>query len=292
MKKKILLTGANGFIGRSFIENIDISIYDIFALSNEKEFNGEKSQIQEYFSVDISKPFNINIDFDAIIHMAALNVTSIQSEIPYDRFRAVNVDGTKNVIDSCSYKKFIYFSTANLYDKNTNLITEDSSLMPTTHYERSKHEAELLCKEYVEKEKLIILRPVNITGVKQENRAMVPYFFSKAINNETIEIFVPENRKIQLLSVNDIIRSIEMIVNKENVYGTFNLTNTDSIEIKTLAEKIVSLSNSKSSVVCTNSNLDCNFEISSQRAKESFQWEAKDSINSIINQYAEYISTK
>ena len=292
MKKRILLTGANGFIGRSLIEGFDKSLYDLFALDFQKEISPDISGLAKYLSLDISKPFEIDMDFDVVIHLAALNQTNINSNFPYEEFRAVNVKGTKNVANSCNFKKIILFSTANMYDKTVDQIDENSPLAPHSFYERSKFEAELVCKESIDQEKLVILRPVNITGIKQANKAIVPFFFYKAVRNEPIEVFVPHNRKIQLLSSKDLHRAVEKIMSDERVNGVFNLSNTDSIEVKGLAEKIVTLCNSQSLVMCTNSNLEKYSEVRSDKAKEVLNWRAQDSIDTIINDYAEFYSLK
>ncbi|MBX4264174.1 NAD-dependent epimerase/dehydratase family protein [Clostridium estertheticum] len=286
MKKRILVTGSNGFLGKSFIEGFNKNLYDIFALDFKDKFSGDIQGIKDYFSVDISKSFNLNMNFDVVIHLAALNQTNINSDFSYRQFENVNVNGTKNVANCCKFKKFIFFSTANLYERNENQVDENSTLKPSSFYERSKYEAELVCKEYIDNEKLVILRPVNVTGVKQENKAIVPFFFSRAVKHESIEIFVPKNKKIQLLSVRDLLSAIEDIICKENATGIFNLSNKDSIEVKTLAEKITTLCNSKSTVTCTNDNLENYVEISSDKAKQLLNWQAKDSIDIIIKDFA------
>ncbi|WP_432401842.1 NAD-dependent epimerase/dehydratase family protein [Wukongibacter sp. M2B1] len=288
MKKKILITGSNGFIGRSLIEGLDKNQYDIYTLDFQKELHRELDGIKDYFSIDISKPFDLNEDFDVVIHLAALNQTNINSDFPYKKFKEINVNGTKNVVESCCFKKFILFSTANVYEKAGSEIDENSQLKPVSFYERSKYEAELISKEYVDNEKLVILRPVNITGTKQKNKAILPFFFFKASRNETIEVFAPKNRRIQLLSVRDLIRAIETLICNSHIYGIFNLSNKDSIEVKGLADKIVTSCNSHSSIICTNNNLECYSEVNSDKAKQLLNWVAKDSINTIINDYKDF----
>lgn len=286
MKKTILITGSNGFIGRSLIEALNKNVYEIFTLDNKCCSEEEASKIKDFFAVDITKPFKLDVEFDAIVHLAALNQTNINSNHTYDKYRDVNVTGTLNLINSCRFKKFIYFSTANLYEKNIRLINEDSPLKPVSFYEQSKYEAELILKEFIEDEKLIVFRPVNIVGINQENKAIIPFFFSKAIRNEPIEIFVPRNRKLQLLSVKDVLRAIELGINTSGVAGTFNLSNKDSIEIEKLAQRIIALCNSNSNITCTCNDFEEYSQIISEKAERLMKWEAVDSIDTILNDYA------
>lgn len=292
MKKKILITGSNGFIGQSLIEGLDKSLYDLYALDFQKELPVGMDGVKDYYSIDISKAFTLNQDFDAVIHLAALNQTNINSDFPYEEFEDINVKGTKNVAKSCTFKKFILFSTANIYEKAEDRTYEDSPLKPLSFYERSKYEAELLSRENIAEDKLVILRPVNIAGIKQKNKAIIPFFFYKAVRNEDIEVFVPKNRRIQLLSTRDLLRAIEIIISNQDICGTFNLSNKDSIEVKVLADKIVAISNSHSKVMCTNDNLENYSEINSDKAKDVLNWTAKDSIDTIINNYAEFFYEK
>jgi len=289
VKKRILITGSNGFLGRSFIDDMDKNSYDIFALSSKDEFNEKISKIEEYFSVDISKPFDLQKDFDVVIHLAALNQTNINSDFAYEKFKYINVNGTKNVINCCTFKKFIFFSTANIYDKKTNKVDESSALDPISFYEQSKYEAELVCEKYISKEKLVIVRPVNITGIKQENKAIVPFFFSRAVKDESINIFVPKNKRIQLMSVSDLLKAMESIICNDNISGIFNLSNKESIEVRELAKKIVELCNSNSDVICTNDNVEKYVEINSDKAKKILKWQAENSIDKIINDYGNFL---
>ena len=119
----------------------------------------------------------------------------------------------------------------------------------------------------------------------KKNKAIIPYFFDKAIKQEAIDVFVPKNKKIQLLSIKDIIRAVESLINDDTISGVFNLSNSESIEITALAERIVALCHSSSEVICTNNRLESYSEIKSDKAKERFNWEAIESIDKILNDY-------
>lgn len=291
MKKNILITGSNGFIGKSIIEKFDKNHknhYNIFALDYENEFTGNISMIIEYYKVDISKPFKLNENFDVIIHLAALNQTNINCDFSYNDYNTINVIGTKNLIASCNFNKFIYFSTANLYDRDNNDlngITENSPIKPKSYYEKSKYNAELICKEFIDNNKLVILRPVNIVGIKQKNKALIPFCFSNAMKNENINIFVPINRKMQILSTKDIFSALLSIIEMDSINGIFNLSSSEYIEIAQLVQRIVNLCNSKSQITFSNVNKDNEFIINSCKANKTLNWKETSSINSILSDY-------
>jgi nucleoside-diphosphate-sugar epimerase len=286
MKKRILLTGANGFIGQSFCESINRDLYDIYALDYQDAFYANSNKIKEYIKRDIQKPFHLDVEFDVIIHLAALNQTNINSGFTYEQFKEVNVVGTENVIKGCGFKKFILFSSSSIYEKKVEIIDESSPINPNSFYEKTKYEAELICKEYIDFQKLVVLRPVNVIGIKQANKALIPHFFSRAITNEPIEVFVPQNRRVQLLSVRDLLRALETIISIEDINGVYNLSGVDSMEVKSIAEKIIDICNSSSSVNCTNNTLEIFSKVVSYKAEQELKWCPQDSIDNIINDFA------
>lgn len=290
MKKNILITGSNGFIGKSICEGIDKNIYDVYALGFE-EGCSDIDGVKEYITKDIRKPFQLDYHFDAIVHLAALNRTNINNEYTYEQFKEVNVIGTKNVAKSCSYEKFILFSSANIYKKEGKKIDENSPVETGSYYEQTKYEAELICQELIESEKLVIVRPVNISGIHQSNKAMIPHFFNKAIKNQPIEVFVPQNRRIQLLSIRDLISAIAKIIQKD-VHGILNLSSSDCMEVRVVAKKIINLCHAQSTLNCTNGAMEDFSEVVSTKAKDLLGWDPEYLIDEIINEYANHILSR
>ncbi|MCR6544178.1 NAD-dependent epimerase/dehydratase family protein [Dehalobacterium formicoaceticum] len=289
MKKTILITGARGFLGRSLIEGMDKTRYEIYALDFFPEEDEDSSHIADYFSRDICRSFQLPRDFDAVIHLAAFNRTNIDSDYDYEQFHRVNVAGTENVVQSCNFRQFIFFSSANIYDKRGLPIDEHSPIKPHSFYERSKYEGEMVCQELIPPEKLVILRPVNITGIKQSMNAIVPFFFRQGMAQQTLEVFVPQNRRIQLLSAHDLVRALDMILSQSGLAGIFNLAGSDNISVKELGEKVVALCRSQSKVICTNSDMEDFSPITADKAKKYFLWQAEDNISAILEDYLRYL---
>ena len=172
-KMNILVTGANGFIGRRLSSRL---------------INGPKGPSRPLLlSQDISKPFFIKRPFDFVIHLAAYNITNVGAK-DAGLYTAVNVEGTRTFITSCSYERFIYLSTTKVYKNEGLPITEDSPLDPQGAYEQSKLKAEEVCRDHFKKESLVILRSVNVMGWGQAPKAVLPVFFQKAKANQPLDI--------------------------------------------------------------------------------------------------------
>lgn len=288
MKKKVLITGVNGFLGRSLTDSLDTNKYYISGLDLDKEFSGSKGILENYYPIDISRPFHLDKDFDIVLHLAACNRTNRDNKLDYDIFEKINVFGTANVIHCCKFKRFLFLSTSKLYKRLPGLINEQSSLNPVSYYERSKCKAESVCRNYVDDKKLVIVRPVNITGIHQDNNAIVPAFFRRAVRGETIQIFVRDNSIIQFLSVKDVADALDAMMCREEIYGVFNLSNNDSITIGELAEKIVAICNSSSEILYLNEAEKDDVEIDSSKAIELLKWRPKVLIGQMLKDYGAY----
>ncbi len=288
VKLDVLVTGANGFIGKVFINKLDPSRYNIFALDKKNDQDFDCSRIAQTFLQDISLPFQLPKSFDYIFHLAALNVTHIDRASCESYYR-VNVVGTQNLIKATRTKKFIFMSTAKVYQKTGGDITEDSTINPQGDYERSKFAAEGICQQLLKPEQLVILRPVNIVGPGQTGKkAVLPVFFQNASENQPIDVFAPRQSILQFLYVDDVIELFELLMVKDSVKGIFNLSSPDFISLEELALKIVNMTDSRSAVEFSNPQPVLKGKVISQKAKDVLGWQAKIPIEDILrNYYAE-----
>jgi len=283
-KLNVLVTGANGFVGKAFLQRLDQQKYNIFTLDKKNDSNISHSQSVKYFPIDISIPFHLEETFDFCFHCAALNVTNV-NKASYQDYHLVNVVGTQNVIKAVESKKFIFMSSAKVYQKMGKIITEDSSIKPENDYEKSKYAAEEICRHLLKTDQLIIVRPVNIVGPGQADKAMLPIFFKNAIKNQSLDILAHWQTILQLLDVNDVLRLFEMLLTQESVNGVFNLSSRDHITLKELVHNIVRMTDSRSKIKFSKAKKTPGGEIISKRAKDVLGWEAQVSIEEILNKY-------
>jgi len=282
-KLNILITGINGFIGKAFLDILQKNKFNIYGLDIEMNNNYDYSKLVNFYEIDISKKFRIEQKFDFVFHLAALNQTHIGKK-DYSDYYKTNVLGTENIINGISFTRFVIMSTAKIYKPNGIIIDESSLVFPIADYEKSKFEAEELCKNYINNNNLTILRPVNIVGPGQGQKAVLPIFFQKAMKNQSIEVFAPKKSVLQLLYISDVIRMFQLLIELKST-GIFNLSSKDNISIEFLAREIVRITNSKSKIIFSN-NEKVNFsEISSLKAKEIVNWEPKINTKEILNLY-------
>jgi len=279
---KILVTGANGFMGRAFCRRLFDTQEKIYGLSRTDE--GSEEGFKKFYTIDISHPFELEEKFDFVFHLAAYNVTSVgnQSE---DLYRQVNIRGTENVLNGVKTKNFIFLSTAKVYQTDGKAITENSPLGPVGKYEKSKLAGEVLCREIFTKGKLCVFRGANIVGPGQPEKAILPVLFKKAMANEPMEIFGPAKSALQLLYVEDAVDAFMEVAEFEGLAGNYNLASPDHIRLDQLAESIKQLCGSKSEIKLTNQSPAVFSEIITTKIEKALGWKAKTSVKEILKKY-------
>ena len=203
MNKRILVTGAAGFIGSHLTEYLincgyKVIAYDLYNSTNSwgwlEEIEGKKNL--EIILGDV-KDFNLTNKIvkkcDEIIHLAAL------ISIPYSyasplTFVRTNVEGTYNILESAriNRKKIIITSTSEVYGSGQYFpMDEKHPLNAQSPYAASKIAADQLALSYYKSYgiPMKIIRPFNTYGPRQSSRAIIPNIISQLIS---------DNKKINL----------------------------------------------------------------------------------------------
>lgn len=289
MKMDILITGINGFVGKNFAERL-LNNENVTIVGIDIQEENAVSNL-EYYQIDITEPFFLDRHFDFIFHFAALSRTNVNTNYSYSEIYDINVNGTVNTIKSCTFDKIVFLSSALLYEKNSRYIFETSPLQLNSYYSKTKYEAEGLIKKMLKKEQAIVLRPVNLAGENQELVAAIPVFFWQAINNQDIKIFVPRNKLMQFLHVDDFTDLLYKLL-YQDIHGLFNVSSQETIRIIDLAEKIIQICNSNSKIICSNTLNDLPSVIDSGRIRRLLNWEAVIGIDEILIKYEKALSNR
>lgn len=103
--KKILITGNSGYIG-SHLTKLLKDEYEVVGL----DINSPQLQPSVHHTIDIRRQFNLDDEFDAVIHLAALVNVGESEQIPI-QYYITNLNGTMNVLNKVKTKNFIFAST-------------------------------------------------------------------------------------------------------------------------------------------------------------------------------------
>jgi len=255
---KILVTGGMGFIGRHLVIHLlkkgnKITIFDNFSNSDKKSIINLQNEGVNVIEGDITesdKILNAAKDQDIVIHLAAKISVDESIKNPTETFR-INVNGTKNVLESCkknNVKKIIVASSAAVYGEGFPKIklNENMKTNPISPYGKSKLIMEQEIKKIISKYddmNCIILRFFNIFGIGQsfEYAGVITKFIKEISMNKPVKIFGDGMQTRDFVSIHDVVESIyDAIKNGKN--GTYNIASGKAITINELAEFMISLS--------------------------------------------------
>ena len=209
MKKKILITGSNGFLGNLakeyFIKNFDLVFVDI-TISNDINFY--RADISNFSEIDnvISKEKP-----HIILHFAS----EIFDTHDKKKIYKTNVDGSENIKKSAiknNIENLIFTSTFSLFEKNYDyLISENEPISCKNYYGVTKFEVENILLKSDSNLNISIFRCPIIVDKSRAHRLGVLFEFLK--DNCTLWILGDGSNKLQFVSASDLFFAIEKSLN-------------------------------------------------------------------------------
>ena len=194
--KKVLVTGADGFIGSHLTEMLLAEGYEVRALSVYNSFNywgwldGLRHERLEVVCGDVRDPNfcrEAARGCDTIFHLAAL-IAIPYSYVAPDSYVDTNIKGTLNICQAardCGVRRVIVTSTSEVYGTARYVpIDEAHPRQPQSPYSATKIGADAIAKSFYNAFELpvVIARPFNTYGPRQSARAIIPTIITQIAN--------------------------------------------------------------------------------------------------------------
>jgi len=189
--KKVLVTGADGFIGSHLTERLVHEGANVRAFVYYNSFNSwgwldsadpRTKQSIDVFAGDIRDPHGVRMAMkgcDAVLHLAALIAIPYSYHSP-DTYVDTNVKGTLNVVQAArelGVERIVHTSTSEVYGTARFVpITEEHPLQGQSPYSASKIGADQIAMSFYTsfETPVAIVRPFNTYGPRQSARAILP----------------------------------------------------------------------------------------------------------------------
>jgi len=191
--KKVLLTGANGFVGRHLSAELRRLGAEVLTLADA---NGHSIDVREWQKIADFAGRSGTIDL--AYHLAALMFVPYSFQEPREMYE-VNVLGTLNILELCRLHAIprIVFASSYVYGQPSYLpIDEAHPVNPNNPYARSKVFGEGLCRAYYEDcgVSCIVLRSFNLYGEGQREHFLIPSIL-RQLGNKDLELSDPEPKR-------------------------------------------------------------------------------------------------
>jgi len=240
--KNILITGANGLIGKSLLPLL-AEENNLFAITSQKNIQNTKNVT--FIPIDLSKEWNTSIlpnNIDLIIHLAQSAHFRDFPEKSQEVF-AVNTDSTLKLLhyaQQIGVKKFIYASSGGVYGNGEQHFAEDSPLAPSGDlgfYLSTKLCSEILLESFIKFFDIITLRLFFVYGKNQKKSMLIPRLVDNVKESKTIILQGENGIKINPIHVDDAVIAIQ---NSLSLLGShkINIAGKEVLSLKQIVEII------------------------------------------------------
>lgn len=261
-KEKILVTGADGFIGSHVVEKLVETGYDVRAFVFYNSFNSwgwldhvddrVRSAI-DVFPGDIRDPHGTQravAGCDVVLHLAALIAIPFSYHSPAT-YVETNINGTLNLLEAArshDVSRFVSTSTSEVYGTAQYVpIDEDHPLVGQSPYAATKIAADQMALAYYRSYEMpvTVIRPFNTFGPRQSARAVIPTIITQLLSGQPELRLGAVSPTRDFNFVTDIARAFAAMIDAPDVIGeVVNIGTGFEISIGDLAALISELTGS------------------------------------------------
>ena len=244
--KKILVTGATGFLGKYLAPDLKQRGWEVLALGRNEKAGAELSKKGITFCHgDFTKPDECEKFFDGVecvIHAGALSTVWGK----WENFYHTNVQGTRNICEMClkhGVKRLVYISSPSVYsgkkDRFDILENDVDKSNELNYYIKSKILAEDIIKEYHDKGLYtVVIRPRGLFGIG--DTSLIPRVL-RANSKIGIPLLNGGKNYVDITHVKNVSHACCLAAVTEDINGeVFNITNGEPTEFRAILEQFLS----------------------------------------------------
>ncbi len=265
MSKRILITGAAGFLGSHLCDRFIAEGYQVVGMDNL--ITGDIKNIEhlfplkqfEFYNHDVSNYVHVSGQLDYILHFASPASPIDYLKIPIQTLKVGSL-GTHNLLGLAKEKKarFLIASTSEVYgDPTVHPQTEEywgnvNPVGPRSVYDEAKRFQEAITMAYHTFHGLEtrIVRIFNTYGprMRLNDGRVLPAFIGQALRGEDLTIFGDGTQTRSFCYVDDLIEGIYRLLHSDYVYPV-NIGNPNEITMNDFAQEIIKLTGTNQKIV-------------------------------------------
>jgi UDP-glucose 4-epimerase len=283
--KKVLITGGKGYVGSKLkiaLEEAgnEVTVFDL---------------PQNILNVEELKEAIKGIDI--VFHLAAIAEISYTTAHPQETYE-INIEGTNNVARICAEEGAVlnFVSTACSYGEPLEIPSvEDQLVNPTDVYAMSKMAGEYIVKLWGLSSdlKYNILKWGTIYGPSTEidmrGDMCIQKFMEAAVKKQPIEITGNGRQNRCFIQIDDLINALVLLIGKDIIGETINLTGNESISINDIADYALEFGAIEKTYVAEREGDFMNQDTSIEKAKELLGWEPQIKFKDGIRDFYNYV---
>lgn len=254
MRKKILILGGTGFIGRNLKEKLK-SNYNLYTPSHKELDLLNELEVNKYF-----KKNKFDIVINAVVIGGSRKEESEENELYKNLLIFFNIINNKKY-----FKKYIHFGSGAEYDKSSSIINIKESdfgkRIPKDYYGFFKY----VCSQYIQQmNNAVCLRIFGLFGKYEDYRYR---FISNAILASLIKKQITINRNVffDYVFINDFIKIVDYFINHKPKHKFYNIGTGKKIDLFTIARKLNVLVDKKTKIIIKNKGLSNEYSCNNTR---------------------------
>jgi len=284
---KLLVTGAAGFIGSTYVRLVggehEVRVLDKLTYAGRRENLPEGAELVVGAIEDQAVVREAMAGCDAVVNFAAESHVD-RSIDDQDAFARTHVIGTGVLLDTArelGVERYLQVSTDEVYGSiDSGSFTEASPLDPSSPYSATKAAGDLLVSAHFHTYGIdaSIVRGSNNYGPRQYPEKLIPLMVLNAVHGDSLPVYGDGKQVRNWLYVEDFCSGIHTVLTKGKAGEAYNVGGPDECENIEVVQRVIELSGADESLieyVADRPGHDRRYSLSSAKLQEELGWEAQ-----------------
>ena len=309
---KYLVIGSNSFSGSNFINSLLKKNNNVLGLSRSKEINSiflsyrGNNNIKNFSfkKIDLNKNLSsfrhllFKYKPDYIVNFSAQGMVAESWNNPIDWFETNLIAQIKihDIIRSCgSVKKYVHFTTPEVYGNTKKKIKENFNFSPTTPYAVSRAACDMHLMSYYNAYNfpVIFTRAANVYGPGQQMFRIIPKTIYCALSNKKLNLHGGGLSRRSFIHIEDVSDAVYKICKYGKIGDSYHISTNEIITIKALVKKLCQLTKTDFREIVNISDerlgKDQAYLLDSTKIKRELSWNHKVSLEKGLKNTYEWV---